>query len=62
MIQGIVGGICIRLPFSWIFSKIEPVSLFRIGLATPLSTIVQIILCGIVLIWFEKRRKAAKMD
>ena len=54
MIQGIVGGICVRLPLSWIFSKIEPVSLFRIGLATPLSTIVQIVLCVIVLVYFGK--------
>jgi len=26
-------------------SKIEPVSLFRIGLATPISTVIQIVLC-----------------
>lgn len=45
MIQGIIGGICIRLPVSWAMSKIVPVSLFRIGLATPISTVVQIILC-----------------
>lgn len=45
MIQGIIGGIGVRLPTSWIMSKIMPVSLFRIGLATPISTIVQIVLC-----------------
>ncbi len=45
MIQGIIGGICVRLPVSWLMSKIEPVSLFRIGLATPMSTAIQIILC-----------------
>lgn len=45
MIQGIIGGICVRLPVSWAMSKITPVSLFRIGLATPISTVVQIILC-----------------
>lgn len=45
MIQGIIGGICIRLPVSWAMSKILPVSLFRIGLATPISTSVQIALC-----------------
>ena len=45
MIQGIIGGICIRLPVSWAMSKIMPVSLFRIGLATPISSAVQIILC-----------------
>lgn len=45
MIQGIIGGICVRLPVSWAMSKVMPVSLFRIGLATPISTVVQIVLC-----------------
>ena len=45
MIQGIIGGICVRLPVSWVMSKIVPVSLFRIGLATPMSSFVQILLC-----------------
>ncbi len=45
MAQGIIGGIGIRLPLSWIFSRVEPVSLFRIGLATPSSTLLQILLC-----------------
>lgn len=45
MIQGIIGGICVRLPVSWMMSKITPASLFRIGLATPISTALQIVLC-----------------
>ena len=45
MIQGIIGGIGVRLPVSWAMSKIMPVSLFRIGLATPISSAVQIVLC-----------------
>ncbi|MBE6903775.1 MAG: MATE family efflux transporter [Ruminococcaceae bacterium] len=45
MIQGIIGGICVRLPVSWAMSKLMPVSLFRIGLATPISSAIQIILC-----------------
>ena len=45
MVQGIIGGICVRLPVSWLMSKSVPVSLFHIGLATPISTSVQIILC-----------------
>ncbi len=61
MIQGIVGGICVRLPLSWIFSKIEPVSLFRIGCATPLSTVVQIVLCLIVFVYFGKKRDIANI-
>ena len=45
MVQGIIGGICVRLPVSWLMSKSVPVSLFHIGLATPISTTVQIVLC-----------------
>jgi Na+-driven multidrug efflux pump len=45
MIQGIIGGICVRIPVSFAMSKITPVSLFGIGLATPISTVVQIMLC-----------------
>ncbi len=45
MIQGIIGGICIRLPVSFRMSQCSPVSLFRIGLATPISSLTQIVLC-----------------
>jgi len=60
MIQGIIGGICVRLPISWAMSKIIPVSLFRIGLATPISTVVQIILCVgffVIMQRFQKRKE-----
>lgn len=58
MIQGIIGGICVRLPVSWAMSKILPVSLFRIGLATPISTVVQILLCvGFFTITQQTHRK-----
>jgi len=57
MIQGIVGAFGVRLPLSWILSKVQPVSLFRIGLATPSSTIVQIILCFICLACVKRRQR-----
>ncbi len=57
MIQGICGAFMVRVPLSFIFSKITPVSLFRIGLATPSSTIVQIILCFIVLLMVRREWK-----
>ncbi len=50
MLQGICGAFMVRVPLSFIFSRMKPVSLFRIGLATPSSTIIQIVLCFIVLI------------
>jgi len=63
MLQGILGAFGVRLPVSYIMSRLEPVSLFRIGLATPCSTLVQIILCGI---WFfrlykRQRREASQI-
>lgn len=56
MLQGIIGAFGVRLPVSWIMSRQAVVSLFHIGLATPASTVVQIILCGIYFgISFHKR-------
>ena len=47
MIQGIIGAFCVRVPVSYFVSRIAGVSLFYIGLATPASTVVQIVLCFI---------------
>lgn len=60
MIQGIIGAFGVRLPVSWIMSKRVPVSLFHMGLATPASTIVQIILCMgfFFLMQYGKKKKA----
>ncbi|MBD5152479.1 MAG: MATE family efflux transporter [Oscillibacter sp.] len=44
MAQGIVGAFLVRIPVSLFMSRMEPVSLFRVGLATPCSTVVQIAL------------------
>lgn len=57
MLQGLCGAFLIRVPLSFIFSKIKPISLFRIGLATPASTIVQIILCLTFLLYVRKKGK-----
>ena len=47
MLQGTLCAFGVRMPITWLMSKQVPVSLFRIGLAIPASTIVQITLCGI---------------
>ena len=54
MIQGIVGAFLVRIPVAFLMSRQEPVSMFHIGLATPCSTILQVVLC---LIWFKKSDK-----
>lgn len=45
MIQGILGAFCVRVPVSYFMSIRPNPSLFHIGLATPMSSILQLILC-----------------
>ena len=50
MIQGIIGAFLVRIPVAFLMSRQVPVSMFHVGLATPCSTILQVVLC---LIWFR---------
>ena len=56
MVEGIIGAFCVRIPVSFLVSRMAGASLFHIGLATPASTIVQIIFC---LVYFPYRKKKA---
>lgn len=60
MIQGIAGAVLVRIPAVMIISAIEGVSLFQIGLATPLSTLVQIVLCLAYLKRFDADLRKSK--
>lgn len=51
MVQGIVGAFGVRLPMALVMSRVFPGSLFALGLATPSSTLVQIVLC----LWYDRR-------
>ena len=57
MLQGIVGAFLVRVPVSYLMSRQTPVSLFHIGLATPLSSLLQVILCLICMAWVKKQWK-----
>lgn len=58
MLQGIIGAFGVRLPVSWFVSRQSWATLFYIGLATPASTMVQIILCGVYFVYtLRKQRK-----
>ena len=45
MIQGICGAFLVRIPVAFLMQSLGNGSLFMIGLATPCSTVLQIILC-----------------
>lgn len=61
MIQGIIGAFGVRIPVSFLMSRITPVSLFRVGLATPSSSLVQITLCFIYFFILLRREKRETM-
>lgn len=60
MVQGIAGAFGVRLPVSFLMSRVLPVSLFRVGLATPASTLLQIFLCAGYFWWLGRRERAGR--
>lgn len=56
-LQGIVSTFLVRIPVSYLMSKIEGVTLFQIGFATPLATVFAIAITICYLIYIEKADK-----
>ena len=54
MIQGICGAFLVRIPVAFIMQYIGNGSLFLIGLATPCSTVLQILMCFAVYARYRK--------
>ena len=57
MFQSILGSFLIRIPFSYLFSTFENTSLFLIGLAIPISTLIQIL---VTLVYMRRRNILGK--
>lgn len=57
MMQGIIGAFFVRVPVSYIISGQPNASLFHIGLATPMSSIVQLVLCLLFMCYIKKYGK-----
>ena len=53
MAQGFVGALGVRMPAAFLMSRVAAGSLFCLGLSTPASTVVQILLC---LGWFLRQK------
>lgn len=60
MIQGIAGAFLVRIPVAFIMRIVGGGSLFLIGLATPCSTVIQIILCSLYYPFATKGKKLQK--
>lgn len=55
MIQGILGAFCVRVPVSYLMSIQPEKSLFHIGLATPMSSFLQLVLCVEFMMYLKKK-------
>ena len=58
MLDGIIGAFCVRIPVSFLMSRIPGASLFQVGLAIPLSTVLQIVIC---LIYFRRHEQRSAL-
>ena len=56
MIQGILGAFCVRVPVSWFMSRQPEATLFDIGLATPMSSALQIAFCLGCMLYLKKKQ------
>ena len=57
MIQGIIGAFCVRVPVSWFMSRRAGATLFDIGLATPFSSVLQLVLCLGCMLYLRKKKR-----
>lgn len=57
MAQGIIGAFAVRIPVSYFASRMAGATLFSIGLATPASSTVQILLCTAFFIFLLRKEK-----
>lgn len=61
MLQGLIGAFLVRISVAYLVSRQAGATLFQIGLATPASSTVQIILClGMFVLMERKERRAAE--
>lgn len=57
MMQGLIGGLCIRIPVVLLMNRIPGVTPFLIGLGTPISSTVQIVMCAAYYCILKKREE-----
>ena len=58
-LQGILSTFLVRIPVSWLMSRMENVTLFQVGFVTPLATVFAIIITVIYICRVKKREEPA---
>ena len=57
MVQGLIGGIAIRIPMVFIMRNLPDTNLFLIGMSTPIATFCQILMCFAYYLVIRKKDK-----
>ncbi len=57
MAENLIGALCFRVPVSYLMSLIRPVRIFYIGLATPCSSLAQVIMCVLYMQLVAKKKE-----
>ena len=55
MVQGLIGAFGVRIPVAYLMSRTVSPTLFKVGLSTPASSLVQILLCFVYLPVLRKK-------
>ena len=45
MVQGVIAAFAVRIPVSYLISRLPEVTMLQLGLATPVSTVAGILMC-----------------
>ncbi|MEG1529833.1 MAG: hypothetical protein RR405_05700, partial [Clostridia bacterium] len=53
MAQGIVVAFGVRIPLSYAFTTMENWTMYQIGTAVPISTIVSLVCCIAIFVWIQ---------
>ena len=61
MVHSLIATFLFRIPLSWIFSHIAPTSLFPMGFAPPLATMVSLAICLWYLKIWQKRQASSSI-
>ena len=62
MLQGFAGALGVRMPVAFLMSRMFPGSLFHLGLSTPASTVLQILLCLGVFLYSQRGRASSVLS
>lgn len=55
MVQGLAGTFLIRLPVTYLMSRMDGATIFRIGMGMPIAVFTQFLICLCMYIYFGKR-------